>query len=99
MRSTGGMVLKKQAKALKTGRGRVSIAQYRKLAEMRYRIRRFIHFSEEAARSIGLEPQQHQLMLAIKGLRAGVKPTISAVSEKLCLRHHSTVELIDRLER
>ena len=66
---------------------------------MRYRIRRFIHFSEESARAIGLEPQQHQLMLAIKGLPAGVRPTVSAVSEKLCLRHHSTVELVDRLEK
>jgi DNA-binding MarR family transcriptional regulator len=76
----------------------ISQGQYRRLAEMRYRIRRFIHFSEETARAIGLEPQQHQLMLAIKGLPAGVRPTISAISERLCLRHHSTVELIDRLE-
>lgn len=93
------MTPKNQARLPKAGRRKVSIAQYRRLASMRYRIRRFIHFSEEAARAIGLEPQQHQLMLAIKGLPVGVRPTISAVSERLCLRHHSTVELVDRLEK
>ncbi len=79
-------------------RGRdVSAAGYRQLAEFRYRIRRFLHFSEEAARSHGIEPQQHQLMLAIKGLPEGTRPTVTALSQRLCLRHHSTVELIDRL--
>ena len=53
-------------------RGRdISAAGYRQLAEFRYRIRRFLHFSEEAARSNGIEPQQHQLLLAIKGLPEG----------------------------
>jgi DNA-binding MarR family transcriptional regulator len=79
--------------------GRTSAAVYRQLAEFRYRIRRFLHFSEEAARSKGIEPQQHQLMLAIKGLAEGARPNLVTLSERLCLRHHSTVELVDRLEK
>jgi DNA-binding MarR family transcriptional regulator len=75
----------------------LSTAGYRQLGEFRYRIRQFLRFSEEAARSKGIEPQQHQLLLAIKGLPEGVRPTVTAISERLCLRHHSTVELIDRL--
>lgn len=75
----------------------LSSAAYQQLAEIRYRIRRFLHFSEEAARLTGIEPQQHQLLLAIKGLPAGMRPTVTAVSSRLCLRHHSAVELINRL--
>ncbi len=75
----------------------VSAAGYRQLAEFRYRIRQFLHFSEEAARSNGIEPQQHQLLLAVKGLPGGTRPTVKALSQRLCLRHHSTVERIDRL--
>ncbi len=75
----------------------VSIAYYQHLAEIRYRIRQFLRFSEEAARTHGVEPQQHQLMLVIKGLPPGTRPTIRAISSRLCLRHNSTVELINRL--
>lgn len=75
----------------------LSISGFQQLAEFRYRIRQFLHFSEEAARAKGIEPQQHQLLLAIKGLPEGTRPTITALSSRLCLRHHSTVELINRL--
>ena len=75
----------------------VSIAAYRRLAEFRYGLRQFLHFSEEAARDHGLEPQQHQLLLAIIGLPEGERPTVGTLSARMCLRHHSTVELIDRL--
>ncbi|MGA8028740.1 MAG: MarR family transcriptional regulator [Bryobacteraceae bacterium] len=75
----------------------VPAAGYQQLAEFRYRIREFLHFSEEAARLNGVEPQQHQLLLAIKGLPEGMRPTVTALSSRLCLRHHSTVELIGRL--
>jgi DNA-binding MarR family transcriptional regulator len=75
----------------------VSIAQYRQIAEFRHRIRQFLHFSEEVARRNDIEPQQHQLLLAIKGLPEGTRPTITALSSRLCLRHHSTVELVNRL--
>jgi DNA-binding MarR family transcriptional regulator len=77
--------------------GVVSAAGYRQLAEFRYRIRRFLHFSEEAARAHGIEPQQHQLLLAVKGLPEGARPTVTELAQRLCLRHHSTVELVDRL--
>jgi DNA-binding MarR family transcriptional regulator len=46
-----------------------------------------------------MEPQQHQLLLAIRGLPKGARPTVTTISDRLCLRHHSTVELIDRLEK
>ncbi len=74
-----------------------SIAHYRQLAELRFRVRCYLQYSEQIARSNGLEPQQHQLMLAIKGLPADTAPTVSALANRLCLRHHSTVELINRL--
>lgn len=75
----------------------LSEATFRQLAEFRYCIRKFLHFSEETARGHGLEAQQHQLLLAIKGLPQGARPTVRTLSERLCLRHHSTVELINRL--
>ena len=75
----------------------ISEAGFRRLAEFRHRIRQFLHFSEEAARSKGIEPQQHQLLLAVKGLPKGTRPTVTALSQQLCLRHHSTVELVNRL--
>jgi len=75
----------------------VSESGFRQLAEFRRCIRQFLHFSEEAARSQGIEPHQHQLLLAIKGLPSGARPTITALSQQLFLRHHSAVELVDRL--
>ncbi len=72
--------------------------EYRALADFRFQLRRFLEFSEKQAREAGLEPQQHQLLLAIKGLPPGRKPTIRELAARLLLRHHSTVELIDRLE-
>jgi DNA-binding MarR family transcriptional regulator len=72
---------------------------YKALAEFRYQIRRFIHFSEQAARAAGIEPQQHQLMLAIKGLPSTLRPTIRTLADRMQLQHHSVVELIDRLEK
>lgn len=77
--------------------GDLSLAEYRALAEFRFQIRRFLHFSEEQARVSGLEPRQHQLLLAIKGLPEGARANIGELSLRLQLRHHSTVELIDRL--
>ena len=72
-------------------------SDYQALAELRYQIRRFLHFSEQAARNAGLEPQQHQLMLALKGLPEGVRPRIGELAERLQIQHHSAVELINRL--
>ncbi len=72
---------------------------YQALAEFRYQIRRFLRFSEDAARLAGVEPQQHQLLLAIKGLPDGARPTVRMLAERMQLQHHSTVELVDRMER
>jgi DNA-binding MarR family transcriptional regulator len=77
----------------------LNLGTYQALAEFRYQIRRFVHFSEEVARRAGLEPQQHQLMLAVKGAPAGQEPRIAYLAERLQLRHHSAVELVDRLAR
>lgn len=76
---------------------RLSLSDYQALAELRHQIRRFLHFSEQAARKMRLEPQQHQLMLALKGLPDGLHPTIGTLAERLQLQHHSTVELVNRL--
>lgn len=75
----------------------ISMSEYRALAEFRYQLRRFLRFSEQAARAAGLEPQQHQLLLAIKGLPEGKQATVGTLAERLQIEHHSTVELIDRL--
>lgn len=70
---------------------------FKSMAELRYQIRRFLRFSENAARQAGIEPQQHQLLLAVRGLPEGLKPTVGVLAERMQLQHHSTVELIDRL--
>jgi DNA-binding MarR family transcriptional regulator len=70
---------------------------FKAMAELRYQIRKFLRFSENAARQAGIEPQQHQLLLAIRGLPDGASPTIKVLAERMQLQHHSTVELIDRL--
>ncbi|MGA2593696.1 MAG: helix-turn-helix domain-containing protein [Bryobacteraceae bacterium] len=77
----------------------ISLGQFRALSEFRYQIRKFQHFSEKAARALGLEPQQHQLLLAIKGFDGKTHgPTIGYLAERLQVRHHSAVELIDRMQ-
>lgn len=74
----------------------MTAADYQALAEFRYQIRRFLHFSEQAARRAGLEPTQHQVLLAVKGHPG--EPTVGDLAERLQLRHHSVVGLLDRLE-
>jgi DNA-binding MarR family transcriptional regulator len=71
---------------------------YGALADFRYEIRRFLSFSEQAARDSGIEPQQHQALLAIKGLPPGRRATVGVLSERLQIQHHSAVELSVRLE-
>jgi DNA-binding MarR family transcriptional regulator len=72
--------------------------EYAALAELRYRIRRFLQEGDATARQAGLEPQQYQLLLAIRGLAMDQEASIRTLAERLSLRHHSTVELIDRME-
>ncbi len=77
--------------------GDINENDYQALAEFRYHIRRFLRFSERAAREAGVEPQQHQLLLAVKGMPDETQATISELAERLQIQHHSTVELVDRL--
>jgi len=76
----------------------LTIRDYQELAEFRYQLRHFLHFSEARAREHGIEPHQHQALLALKGLPAGTQPTIGELANRLALRHHTTVELVNRLE-
>ena len=71
---------------------------YRTLAALRYQIRRFLRAREVAARAAGVEPQHYLLLLQIKGLEEDEQPaTVGALAERLQLRHHTVVELVDRL--
>jgi DNA-binding MarR family transcriptional regulator len=72
--------------------------EYQALAELRYRIRRFLQEGDTMAKEAGLEPQQYLLLLTIRGLPAGKEASIRALADRLSLRHHSTVELLDRME-
>jgi DNA-binding MarR family transcriptional regulator len=77
---------------------RITEEEYRALGELRYLIRRFLKEGDTKAKQVGLEPQQYLLLLAVRGLPAGEDATISTLANRLSLRHHSTVELIDRME-
>lgn len=69
------------------------------LADFRYALRRFTHFSEEAARGAGLTPQQHQALLAIRGFQEGSGMAVGQLAERLCSKPQSTSELVTRLEK
>ena len=75
----------------------LSETDFADLLRFRDGLRRFMRWSEEAARAAGLTPAQHQLLLAIRG--HGGDPTIGDVAAHLLLKHHSTVELVDRAGR
>jgi DNA-binding MarR family transcriptional regulator len=79
-------------------RGKITEREYRALGELRYLIRKFLQEGDVTAKQAGLEPQQYLLLLAIRGLPPGQPATISTLASRLSLRHHSTVELIDRME-
>ena len=72
-------------------------ADYEQLLAVRDGLRRFLHWSETQATEAGLTPAQHQLLLAIRG--HGEPPSVGDVAAHLLLKHHSAVELVDRLER
>jgi DNA-binding MarR family transcriptional regulator len=76
---------------------RVTKADYETLAAFRYALRQFVYFSEQAASAVGLTPQQHQALLAIKGFPGRDYVTIGELAERLRIRHHSAVGLVDRL--
>lgn len=76
----------------------ITKAEFEALAAFRYAIRRFLRFSEQAARAVGVTPQQYQLLLAIKGFPGRESATVSELAERLQMRQHSMVGLIDRTE-
>jgi DNA-binding MarR family transcriptional regulator len=78
---------------------KIGVAEFRALAELRYRIRLFLKEGDAAARSAGLEPQQYLMLLAIRGLPPEMPGKIQTLADRLALKHHSAVELVDRLER
>ena len=75
----------------------LALHDYEVLAEFRYLLMRFAAFSEQAAHAAGLAPRQHQALLAIKGYPGGGEATVGNLAERLGIRHHSTVGLVDRL--
>jgi DNA-binding MarR family transcriptional regulator len=75
----------------------ITKSQYETLAAFRYALRRFIRFSEEAAEAAGVTAQQYQALLVIKGFPARDRVTVGKLAERLQLRHHSAVGLVDRL--
>lgn len=76
---------------------KVTQTEYETLADLRYSLRRFLRFSEEAAQSAGIRPQQHQALLAIKAAAGNHGITVGELAERLQVRHHSAVGLVNRL--
>lgn len=72
-------------------------SEYRQLADFRYAIRSFLEFSEQAARTAGITPQQHQALLAIRGTVSEEGANLGFIADRLRVRHHSAVELVNRL--
>lgn len=72
---------------------------YKSLAQFRYEIRSFLDFVQRVARKSGIEAQQYQALLAIRGLSADEKPNVRTLAKRMLLQHHSAVELSARLER
>ena len=75
----------------------LALGDYQLLAQFRHMLARFLSFSAEAAHTAGLAPRQHQALLAIKGFPHGAQVTVGDLAERLCIRHHSAVGLVDRL--
>ncbi|CAN5673548.1 helix-turn-helix domain-containing protein [soil metagenome] len=75
----------------------LSKTEYEWLAAFRYALRQFLRFSEEAARAAGIEPQQHQALLVVKGFPGRDWVTIGELADRLQIRHHSAVGLVNRL--
>jgi len=74
----------------------LSVEQFQRLAEFRFQLRRFLHFSHIAAENAGLRPQQYQLLQCVYGMPGELDPTIANVAARMLLKHNSAVELVDR---
>ena len=73
--------------------------EYESLAEFRYQIRKFLRHMDKEVRAVGINPQQYQVLLALKGLPAGKPTTVGAIAERLQVNHNSMVELLNRCEQ
>ena len=93
-----GLLATSGKRSTATGRSRIQSA-IRDLAQFRYALRKFLRFSENAAREYGVTPQQHQLMLGVQGFTDRESATISELAEFLQERHHSVVGLVERAEQ
>ncbi|HZU72194.1 MAG TPA: MarR family transcriptional regulator [Acidimicrobiales bacterium] len=80
-------------------RPRLSDADYRRLLQLRTRLRGFLHWSEAQAKAGGLTPAQHQLLLAVRGHDDPRGPTMGDIADYLYLRPHSAVGLVDRADQ
>jgi DNA-binding MarR family transcriptional regulator len=78
--------------------GALTKQDFEALARFRFGIRRYLRFSEETVRSHGLTPQQYQLLLALKGFPGRDWATVRELADRLLLRHHSVVELVNRAQ-
>lgn len=77
--------------------GAATAVDHQALANFRYWLRQFLRFSEEAASAVGITPTQHQALLAVSGFPGRDRITIGELAERLQVRHHSAVGLVDRL--
>jgi DNA-binding MarR family transcriptional regulator len=76
--------------------GNISVEQFRKLAEFRFQLRKFLQFSHAVAEHCGLRHQQYQLLQCVQGIPSELDPTIANVAARMLLKHNSAVELVDR---
>ncbi|MCK1721205.1 MarR family winged helix-turn-helix transcriptional regulator [Bradyrhizobium sp. 141] len=87
------------ARAAPAKGGAMREADYTALAQFRRQLRGFLAFSEAAAQNAGLTPQQHQALLAIKGLAGPGGASVGDIAGFLLIRHHTAVELVDRMAK
>src|SRR5215475_6980616 len=84
------------ARATRRASAELTRADFQRLAEFRFQLRRFLHFSSAAAEESGLRPQQYQLLQCVSGMPDELEPTIAHVAARMLLKHNSAVELVDR---
>lgn len=85
-------------KSVKVDQPTLLKSEYEALSEFRYQLRRFLHFSEQAARSGGLTPLQYQLLLHVQGFPGRNWATVGELAERLQMKPHGTVALVTRCE-
>lgn len=87
------------SRAGQTIRSKAEAVDYEALANFRFELRKFLAFSETAATKAGLTPQQHQALLTIKGFSSQMPISIGELAKLLFIKHHTAVELVDRMTK